>query len=81
MPTNTSPYPNLRMRRTRATSWSRALHRENILTPVDLIWPLFVIEGESIWIPFSQIAAVSKAHKTLTVSKWIADQKGLEYED
>ena len=39
-------YPALRLRRTRATAWSRRLHAETILTPADLIWPLFVTEGE-----------------------------------
>jgi hypothetical protein len=39
-------YPALRLRRTRATAWSRALHRETVLTPADLIWPLFVTEGQ-----------------------------------
>ena len=38
----TGSYPNTRLRRTRATGWSRALHRETIITPSDLIWPLFV---------------------------------------
>ena len=33
-------FPSLRLRRTRASSWSRALHRETLLTPADLIWPL-----------------------------------------
>ncbi len=36
-----------RMRRTRATSWSRAMVRETELLPRDLIWPLFVIEGQN----------------------------------
>jgi porphobilinogen synthase len=34
------------MRRTRASAWSRALHGETILTPADLIWPLFITAGE-----------------------------------
>ncbi|NVD44432.1 porphobilinogen synthase [Qipengyuania atrilutea] len=38
-------YPRLRMRRTRASGWSRALHRETALSSSDLIWPLFVTEG------------------------------------
>ncbi|WP_133366340.1 porphobilinogen synthase [Qipengyuania sediminis] len=38
-------YPALRLRRTRASAWSRALHRETVLTPADLIWPLFVTDG------------------------------------
>ncbi|WP_375451744.1 porphobilinogen synthase [uncultured Devosia sp.] len=36
-----------RLRRTRRTAWSRAMVRETVLTPSDLIWPLFVIEGHS----------------------------------
>lgn len=40
-----APYPALRLRRTRATGWSRALHREITVTPADLIWPLFVTDG------------------------------------
>jgi len=38
-------YPALRLRRTRAADWSRRLHAENVLTPANLIWPLFVTEG------------------------------------
>jgi porphobilinogen synthase len=38
-------YPATRMRRTRQTPWSRAMVRENTLTPADLILPLFVIDG------------------------------------
>jgi len=34
------------MRRNRAQSWSRRLVRENTLSPNDLIWPLFIIDGE-----------------------------------
>lgn len=39
-------YPALRLRRTRASGWSRRLHAETVLTPADLIWPLFVTEGD-----------------------------------
>ena len=35
-----------RPRRNRKADWSRRLVRENTLTTDDLIWPLFVIEGE-----------------------------------
>jgi len=38
-------YPNTRLRRSRARAWSRAMVRETVLTPADLIWPLFVTEG------------------------------------
>ncbi|KTF67307.1 porphobilinogen synthase [Sphingomonas sp. HT-1] len=40
-----SQYPALRLRRTRATGWSRRLHAETVITPADLIWPLFVTQG------------------------------------
>jgi porphobilinogen synthase len=40
-------YPALRMRRNRKSPWARAMVRENTLTAHDLIWPLFVIEGEN----------------------------------
>lgn len=40
-------YPTLRMRRSRATAWSRAMVSENRLHPSDLIWPLFVTDGEA----------------------------------
>jgi len=36
-----------RQRRLRRTGWMRDLVRETTLTPADLIWPLFVIEGRN----------------------------------
>ncbi|KFC71086.1 Delta-aminolevulinic acid dehydratase [Devosia sp. LC5] len=36
-----------RLRRSRRTEWSRSMVRETVLTPADLIWPLFVIEGQN----------------------------------
>lgn len=36
-----------RLRRHRQAEWSRALVRETTLTPADLIWPLFVIDGRN----------------------------------
>ncbi|NGP19045.1 porphobilinogen synthase [Devosia chinhatensis] len=36
-----------RLRRMRQTEWSRAMMRETELLPRDLIWPLFVIEGQN----------------------------------
>ena len=35
-----------RPRRNRRTDWARRLVRENVVTADDLIWPLFLIEGE-----------------------------------
>jgi porphobilinogen synthase len=39
-------FPDTRMRRMRAESFSRRLMQENVLTPSDLIYPVFVIEGK-----------------------------------
>ena len=45
--TRPSPaYPALRMRRNRKSPWARALVQENTLTVGDLIWPIFVIDGQ-----------------------------------
>lgn len=53
-------YPALRLRRTRATAWSRALHREVQVSPADLIWPLFVTEGEGVEQPVATLPGVSR---------------------
>jgi porphobilinogen synthase len=36
-----------RLRRNRKTDWARRLVRENVLTTNDLIWPLFVVDGDN----------------------------------
>ena len=51
-------YPALRMRRSRSSGWSRALHRETVLTPADLIWPLFVTEGAGVEEPVVSLPGV-----------------------
>ncbi len=38
-------FPAIRMRRNRKADWSRRLVAENTLSPNDLIWPLFLIDG------------------------------------
>ena len=55
-----APYPALRLRRTRATAWSRAMHAENRLSPTDFIWPLFVTEGEGVEEPIGALPGVSR---------------------
>jgi len=55
-----SQYPQIRLRRTRTTSWSRAMHRETVLTPADLIWPIFVTEGRGIEEPVGSLPGVSR---------------------
>ena len=53
-------FPTTRLRRTRTQDWSRRLHRENTLSPADLIWPLFVIEGEGQEEPVASLPGVSR---------------------
>ena len=55
-----APFPALRLRRTRASDWSRAMHRETVLTPADLIWPLFVTEGQGVEDPIASLPGVSR---------------------
>ena len=40
-------YPAARMRRMRRDPFSRALMRENVVTPSDLIYPVFILDGEN----------------------------------
>ncbi|MEA3034569.1 MAG: porphobilinogen synthase [Sphingomonadales bacterium] len=55
-----SSFPATRLRRTRASAWSRALVAETIFTPSDLIWPLFIAEGEGVEEPISSLPGVSR---------------------
>ena len=47
----TTPAPSLdlttRLRRNRKSEWARRMVRENVLTTDDLIWPLFVMDGDN----------------------------------
>ena len=56
----TGSYPLTRLRRTRASAWSRTLHRETALTSADLIWPLFVTSGEGVEEPIASLPGVSR---------------------
>ncbi len=40
-------FPTIRMRRNRKADWSRRLVSENALSVNDLLWPVFLIEGEN----------------------------------
>jgi porphobilinogen synthase len=46
-PAKLGKFPTTRMRRNRQTDWSRRLVGENTLTVNDLIWPIFVQDGEN----------------------------------
>jgi porphobilinogen synthase len=65
----TPSYPNTRLRRPRATAWSRDMVRENILTPADLIWPLFVTSGEGVEEPIATLPGVSRWSVDLIVER------------
>ena len=56
----TASYPALRLRRTRASAWSRAMHRETSISPADLIWPLFVTDGSGVEEPIASLPGVSR---------------------
>ena len=56
----TGTYPALRLRRSRTYAWSRAMVRETLLTPADLIWPLFVTEGSGVEDPVASLPGVSR---------------------
>ena len=43
----TGSFPGTRMRRMRRDEFSRRLMRESVLTPDDLIYPVFVLEGSN----------------------------------
>jgi porphobilinogen synthase len=49
-----------RMRRNRRTDWSRRLVRETMLTVDDLIWPLFLIDGEKLRQPVEAMPGVER---------------------
>jgi porphobilinogen synthase len=49
-----------RMRRNRRTDWSRRLVRETVLTVDDLIWPLFLIDGEKLRQPVEAMPGVER---------------------
>ena len=49
-----------RPRRNRRTDWARRLVRENVVTADDLIWPLFLIEGEKQRVPVPSMPGVER---------------------
>ena len=53
-------YPALRLRRSRAAPWSRALVAEHVLSPADLIWPLFVTGGTANREPIASMPGVER---------------------
>lgn len=60
-------YPGVRMRRMRRDDFSRRLMRETVLTPADLIWPVFVVEGEKRRVPVESMPGVERLSIDLLV--------------
>ncbi len=49
-----------RPRRNRQSEWVRRMVRENLLTADDLIWPLFLVDGENTRIPVAAMPGVER---------------------
>ncbi len=57
---STAAYPALRMRRMRRDAFSRALMAENVITSADLIYPVFVQEGQNLRTPVPSLPGVER---------------------
>jgi len=64
---NSSRYPSTRMRRNRRTDWSRRLIQENSLSVSNLIWPVFVIDGDNQRDPVATMPGVDRLSIDLLV--------------
>ena len=60
MSRSTAPFPLTRLRRTRKMEALRGLVRENHLCAADLIWPVFVREGENARTEISSMPGVAR---------------------
>ncbi len=70
MPKNPhASFPAIRMRRNRKALWSRRLTSENTLSTADLIWPMFVIDGENTKVQVSSMPGVERYSVDLAVGK------------
>ena len=58
--THFAPFPAGRPRRLRRDTFTRNLVRENVLTPHDLIYPVFVTEGKGQRVPISSMPGVER---------------------
>ena len=48
-------YPTIRLRRNRKSDWSRRLNAEHKLSVDDLIWPIFLIDGQTSRVPVAHM--------------------------
>src|SRR5262245_24941474 len=49
-----------RPRRNRKAEWKRRMVRENVLTTADLIWPLFLVDGNKTRVPVASMPGVER---------------------
>ena len=68
-----APFPQTRMRRMRAAPFSRRLMRETVLTPADLIYPVFVIEGNDRTEAIPSMPGIER----LSIDRLVAEAKAL----
>jgi porphobilinogen synthase len=68
-------YPQTRLRRNRRDDWSRRLVAENVLTCADLIWPVFVQDGDGPPQPIPSMPGVNR----LTIPQ-LVEAAGAAYE-
>ncbi|WDZ96362.1 porphobilinogen synthase [Herbaspirillum sp. WKF16] len=59
-PQSSAAYPAIRMRRMRRDAFSRALMAENVITAADLIYPVFVQEGQKLRTPVPSLPGVER---------------------
>ena len=59
----------VRPRRNRKSEWARRMVRENVLTTDDLIWPMFVVDGNNTRTPIASMPGVDR----LTVDQVVRD--------
>jgi porphobilinogen synthase len=71
VPVPLGAFPRTRLRRNRRDPWSRALVRETVLTPADLIWPVFITEGKGARVPIKSMPGVAR----LSIDELVKDAR------
>lgn len=74
--TSGAAFPTTRLRRNRMQAWSRRLVAENTLTPADLIWPVFIHEGENNKLAIPSMPGVFRHSIDLLIDA-VGEAKGL----
>lgn len=74
-PQASASFPATRMRRPRQADWSRRLVQENTLSPQDLIWPIFICDGDNRRVTIDSMPGVERLSVDLAVE---AAQKAKE---